>query len=75
MDEVYIRRSDLNNYITKYFNSEFITIDDLISVIEHLDKDLDSLQEQYDDLKQDLFDNYKPIPVEEQYEITDRDFM
>lgn len=36
-------------------------------MIESLLIEIDNLQEKYDDLEQDLEDNYKPIKKEEQY--------
>lgn len=37
-------------------------------MIESLLIEIDSLQEKYDDLEQDLQDNYRPISKAEQYE-------
>lgn len=43
-------------------------IEDLISKIEHLKEELESLE-------QNIQENYKPIPVSEQCGISDRDFF
>lgn len=43
-------------------------IDEIIANKEHLEEELK-------DLKQDLEDNYKPIPIAEQVGINDRDFI
>lgn len=43
-------------------------IDELIADKEHL-------KEEIKDLKQDIEDNYRPIPVAEQVGISDRDFI
>ena len=39
----------------------------MISIIEDLMYEIDRLQEKYEDLEQDLEDNYKPITKEEMY--------
>lgn len=77
MDEVFIRTWTLPEWLAKkYFkNQDFVSVDDLIAIIEDLDSDLESLQETYEDFKRDVEDNYKPIPYEEQVGISDRDFM
>lgn len=43
--------------------------------LEELTADKEYLEEELKDLKQDLEDNYRPIPVAEQYGISDRDFI
>lgn len=43
-------------------------IDEIIANKEHLEEELK-------DLKQDLEDNYRPIPIAEQVGINDRDFI
>ena len=42
---------------------------------EDLQIDLQHSEEKYNDLEQDLHDNFRRIPVEEQYDISDRDFI
>lgn len=48
---------------------------DLENQVEDLKKEKEHLEEKLKDLEQNLKDNYRPIPVEEQYEISDRDFI
>lgn len=61
MEKVYILREDLNRWVAKYFDKDLITIADLISVIENLDGELDSLQEKFSDYmeehKEDPYDS------------------
>ena len=45
------------------------------SMLEDLICEIDRLEEKYEDLQQDLQDNYKRIPASEQVGVTDRDFM
>lgn len=60
MDSVYIKKSDLNSWIGKYFpNKDLISINDLLSTIEELDADYEHLKEEFDDFKQNVEDNYK----------------
>ena len=59
MDEIYIKKENLCNWIAKYFpTKDLISIDDLISVIEDLDSEKDELQEELDDLKNEMAENY-----------------
>lgn len=67
MDEVFIDMRDKNWWIKKYFdNKDFVSIDDLIGCIEDLDGEAEHWKEKYEDLMQDLEDNYRPIPRSEQ---------
>ena len=67
------------NYEIKWFDAENIDghIDaiELVSIIEDLICEVDRLEEEIEDMKQDIQDNYKPIPVAEQVGISDRDFI
>lgn len=58
MDEVYIKTDYLMEWMKKkYFpNKELISIDDLISLIEDLDSDIEVLEETKERLNQDYID-------------------
>ena len=76
MDEVYIDIRKENAWIKKYFeNKDLVSIGDLISVIEDLDSEIEHWKEKYEDLEEDLRENYKPIPYAEQVGVSDRDFI
>lgn len=47
-------------------NEYWISTDELLNLICELDDNIDAEQERYEDLYQDMQDNYKPIPVEQQ---------
>lgn len=47
----------------------------LIDLYSDLYGDYLSLQEELEHLKQDIEDNYKPIPISEQIGIDDKDFI
>ena len=53
MNEVYILKDELNSWISKYFNKDLISVDDLISCIEDLDEEIDELREQLEDKEND----------------------
>lgn len=48
---------------------------DLLEIIEEKEVDILELKEEISRLKQDIEDNYRPIPISEQVDISDRDFM
>lgn len=54
MDNVYIKKQDLPNFLQKYFDKELITIDDLLGTIEELDGEIDHLEEKIRDVKNAL---------------------
>lgn len=53
----------------------YMDVEELKGIIENLDYEIERIQEKYDDLRQDLEDNYRQIPQAEQYSISDRDFI
>lgn len=77
MTEVYIKVNELPSWLVKkYFDEkDFYSIAELIAIIEDIDSDKERLEEELEDLKRDVEDNYRPISPEEMYGIDDRDFM
>ena len=67
MKNVYIDTTE-SRWLSDYFKKDLVTIDEIISACEDLIIDKKELQDELDDLKQDLQDNYKPISPEDQYE-------
>ena len=61
MVETFIRREDLNKWVAKYFDRDLISIDELLSVIEDLDDENESLKDQINNLEEDIRENYRPI--------------
>lgn len=47
-------------------NEYWISTDELLNLICELDDNVDAEQKRYEDLYQDMQDNYKPIPMEQQ---------
>lgn len=71
MEEVYINIKDMNEcnfkkYLQEQFKKDIVSINEILGLFEDLKDDYDSLEEEFEDFKQDVEDNYKPIPYEEQ---------
>lgn len=54
---------------------DLYTLDELIDVIRDLECDKNALEEKYNDLVQDVEDNYVRRTISEQVDISDRDFI
>ena len=69
----------LTNYNIKWFDAEnidgYIDPDNVITMIDDLIYEIDYLKEKIEDIKQDMRDNYRPIPYSEMVGISDRDFI
>lgn len=74
MDRMFIKKSDLNDWIAKLFNNEDISVDDLVDKIEDLVFELDSVKEEFEDYKQMIADNYEPRSKYKEYGINEEDF-
>lgn len=75
MDKVYIKVEELNKCVAKYFEGkDIITIDNLIAIIEELDSELKYQEERYEELENNLHNNYEPISPYRLYGINERDF-
>lgn len=62
MENVYIKKEDLNSWVAKYFeNQTLISVDNLISVIEDLDTEIENWKSKYEDLENDIQENYIQI--------------
>lgn len=51
MNDVYIKKEDVNKWIGKYFNQDLISVDDLIGVIEDLDSEIENLNDKINELE------------------------
>lgn len=66
MDEVFIDMRKQNRWIQKYFaNKDLVSVDDLLNCIEDLDGEIDHWKEKYEDLENDVKENYKFVGSEE----------
>lgn len=73
MENVFIKREELNKWIAKYFKEDLVSIDDILRVLEDLEFELDSLKEEFEDYKQMVADNYKPISASSMYGVSKND--
>ena len=65
MENVYIK-TDSYALLKKYFkNQDLIYIEDLITLIDYLSYDVNKMSEEYENLLQDVRDNYKFIDTRE----------
>lgn len=51
MDEVYIDMRKQNRWISKYFNKDLVSVDELLGCIEDLDGEIDHLKERIEELE------------------------
>lgn len=66
----------MKEYNLKSFKEKDVyTWDEILDIIQDLESEKFRLEEELEDLKQDMEENYKRIPVNEQYEIYDHDFV
>ena len=80
MNEVYINIKEFNEdwigkYLAKKFNKDLISVDNLLGLIEELADDVEYLEDKIRDMEKDIEENYRAIPVHEQYEVYDSDFI
>ena len=60
MDEVFIDMRYQNDWIKKYFNADFVSVSQLIGCIEDLADKVEHLEEEKEELKENIKDNYIP---------------
>lgn len=62
--------------VTDYeFKGNFVPVVSLLAMIDDLLLELHEKEEQIEDIKQDIQDNYRRISVSEQVGISDKDFI
>ena len=64
-----------DNFYRRYFNKDVVTLEEVLRKLEDLDDEIEYLKEAYVRLEEDVNENYRAIPVSEQYGISDRDFI
>lgn len=72
MSEVYITTENMPVWLAdKYFKDvDFISIEELYKTLEDLSCDYERLKEEFEDFKQNVEDNYKFMPTEEQIDFS-----
>ena len=62
--------------ITNYeIENNLLPLENVMGIVEDLLSEINSLGEKLEDLENDVRENYRPIPVAEQYGISDEDFI
>lgn len=54
---------------------DLVSIEEMIELIDELQYDKDYIAEEFEDYKNYVAENYKPIPYSEQVGISDKDFI
>lgn len=66
----------MKEYDLKSFKEKDVyTWNEILDIIQDLESEKFKLEEELEDLKQDMEENYKKIPANEQYEVFDDDFI
>lgn len=66
----------MKDYNLEHFSQKDIySWEEIIQILEGMESEIYSIQEEYKSFKEQIEDNYKSIPVAEQYGISDRDFI
>lgn len=82
MNNVYIKRKDLLDFDCireetlerMGIKKDILSIEDLLVVLEELYADKERIEEEYEDFKRQVEDNYEPISPYEMYGVSERDF-
>ena len=75
MDISYDLKKKIEKIIGYTITPMTMTEEDLLDVVDDLITEYEKLEEKYQNLEQDLEDNYKPISASEMYDIDDKDFI
>lgn len=59
----------------RYFKKDIVTLEEILEKIEELDDEVEKLRETYQELENDVKDNYRPISTMEQIGMSERDFI
>lgn len=66
----------MKEYNLKSFKEKDVyTWNEILDIIQDLESEKFRLEEELEDLKEDMDENYKRIPANEQYEVFDDDFI
>lgn len=66
----------MKEYNLDYFKSkDLYTWDEIIEIIEEMERDMFMLNDRIDMLESDIKDNYERVSVAKQVEVSDRDFI
>ena len=74
MKEVYVKKQELGEIVSKYYSKDLISIEELVATIEELDYEIKTLEERIEDIEQDIEDNYRPRNNYSLYGVSESDF-
>lgn len=67
LDNIYIDIRNKSDWFREMFNNkDMISIEDLINKIEDLDDENGRIKSEFEDFKQEVEDNYRPVSYKEQ---------
>ncbi len=75
MDIDHSLKKDIEKIVDYEIEPMSLEEDDVIGILEDLVGKYRTLEEELQNTKQDLEDNYRPVPISEQVGISDRDFI
>lgn len=73
MDKVMINLEE--DFCRRYFKKDIVSVSEILDKLVELDEEVEKLKETYQELENDVRDNYRPIPVMEQVGMSERDFI
>lgn len=59
----------------KAYADRTLTLEELLDLTENLYMEVERLMEKIEDIEQDIEDNYRKIPLDEQYGLNNNDFI
>ena len=66
----------LNSELKEYLgDTDIVEVGKLVYSLENLFVEYKELEEEFEDYKQEVSDNYEPSPVSRQVDVSDRDFI
>lgn len=75
MEHIYIDMREQGFTLSNHFkNKDMVSIEEILAELEQVIDDKGALQEEFDDFKREVEDNYKPISYAEQVGFNERDF-
>lgn len=76
MENIYVDLRTQNRWIQEAFeDQDFVSVEDLIGKIEDLLEEKEEIRLDYEQFKSDVQDNYIRVPLAEQVDISDRNFI
>ena len=75
MKNIFIKTDESLILSQLYKDKDKVSLSEILDLLEDLQMENDKLKEEIKDLNNDLEENYRSIPLEEQYGISDRDFI